>query len=145
MVELMYEKEYESHVWSFYRNLEDEFLSVLYYIELTKDNYKTYSIELEKLLLSLGSEIDNLCKLLCKAKDPDKNPLCINQYAEILCPIEGFLQTRVFCNITKEEYVPFKDWGQKNSPNWWKSYNSVKHNRNDKEKYKEGKGNDTVR
>lgn len=47
-------QEYNTKVWPFYLRLEKEFLNTLNYVEFTEDNFDTYSIEFEKLLLSIG-------------------------------------------------------------------------------------------
>ncbi|MBD9336759.1 MAG: hypothetical protein EGP69_02235 [[Ruminococcus] faecis] len=73
-------QEYNVRIWPFYLRLEEEFLNSLNYVEFSKDNFKTYSIEYEKQILSIGSEVD----ILCKEVAPDSSPNQIQEYREIL-------------------------------------------------------------
>lgn len=77
-------QEYNVNIWPFYLRLENDFLNTLNYVEFSEDNFSTYSIEYEKQLLSICSEVDVLCKLLCKYVDSAKSPAKINEYADIL-------------------------------------------------------------
>ena len=132
-------QEYNVRIWPFYLRLEEEFLNSLNYVEFSKDNFKTYSIEYEKQILSIGSEVDILCKLLCKEVAPDSSPNQIQEYREILYDYyENIGIEQVTCLIDGRTYSPIKSWTKKNSPIWWKAYNKVKHARMEKQNYKRG-------
>ncbi len=131
-------QEFERQVWSFYLRLETEFLNTLMYVEFSQDNYLTYSIEYEKLLLSVGSEIDTVCKLLCKEVDPSQSPAKIYEYANILSDYNDLTTQKVRFQIDMQEYIPFDNWTSEQSPEWWKAYNKVKHERLVNENYKKG-------
>lgn len=131
-------QEFERKIWPFYMRLEKEFLNTLTYVEFSQDNYATYSIEYEKQLLSIGSEIDVLCKLLCNQIDPLQKPQNINEYADILSGHNNLISQKVRFQIDMQEYVPFDGWTSDQSPKWWKAYNKVKHERLSNENYKKG-------
>ena len=133
----MTEQEFETTVWRFYLNLEKEFINTLNYVELSEDNYSTYSIEYEKLLLSIGSEVDILLKMLCKMVE-GKNLQNIKEYAQILCEYNNLTSTVIICDINKQTYRPFEKWSENSSPTWWKDYNQIKHNRLDNDNRKKG-------
>lgn len=131
-------QEYNTKVWPFYLRLESAFIDSLNYVEFAEDNYSAYSIEFEQLLLSIGSEVDVLCKLLCKEIDPNQSPSNICQYATILCGFNDFVSAKVRFERTALEVTPFSTLAPQNSPSWWQAYNKVKHSRTENENYKMG-------
>lgn len=118
--------------------MEQDFLTTLNYVEFSQDNFATYSIEYEKQLLSICSEVDVLCKLFCKEVDPAKTPLKINEYADILTGVTGFTSSKVVFVRNNQSYRPFDGWTVADSPSWWKAYNKAKHGRTDSDNYKKG-------
>ena len=60
--------EFQKVFWSYYLNLEEKFINTTKYVEVTKDNYLTYSIEYTSLLLNICSEIDVIFKEICNFK-----------------------------------------------------------------------------
>lgn len=131
-------QEYNTKVWAFYLCLEKDFIETLNYVEFAEDNFSTYSIEFERLLLAICSEVDVLCKLLCKEITPMKSPEKILEYADILCRYNDFSICKVCFERTKEIFTPFIDLTITESPSWWKAYNKVKHQRTDNNNHKKG-------
>ena len=131
-------QEFETKVWTFYLRLEKEFMDTLTYVEFSQDNFLTYSIEYEKQLLSIGSEVDVLCKLLCKEIDSSQRPVNMDQYANILCGYGNLITTKITFRLNWQDYIPFNGWSIGNNPSWWKAYNKVKHERLKNENYKQG-------
>lgn len=121
-----------------YLRLEKDFIEALNYVEFAEDNYSTYSIEFEKMLLSICSEVDVLCKLLCKEIRPSESPSKILEYAPILCGYSGFSASEVRFERIKKTFLPFKDLTLTDTPSWWKAYNKVKHERTSDDNYKKG-------
>ena len=54
--------------WNYFLALEADVCKLSRYIELQKDNYETYSIELVRILFAACSEIEVVMKLLCEAQ-----------------------------------------------------------------------------
>lgn len=131
-------QEYETKVWPFYLRLEKEFMNTLTYVEFSEDNFSTYSIEYEKQLLSVGSEVDMMCKLLCKEIDAFSNASNMDQYAKLLCTYNDLTTTQILFQVNRNSYIPFDGWTEGNNPSWWKAYNRVKHERLKDENYKQG-------
>ncbi len=131
-------EEYNSKVWAFYLRLEKDFIESLNYVEFAEDNYSTYSIEFERMLLAICSEIDVLCKLLCKEIDPTASPTKILDYANILCGYNNFISSAVHFERIKKSFIPFDGLTTQDTPYWWKAYNKVKHERTDNDNYKKG-------
>lgn len=125
----MTKDEYTRKMWLYYLRLEDEFINTMNYVEFSECNMQTYSREYSKILLSIGSEVDIICKQLCQQICHEKSCNNITQYAEILCDYGDLPFARVEFAYSKEEYAPFADWAPDNSPSWWKAYNCIKHNR----------------
>lgn len=131
-------EEYNTKVWAFYLRLEKDFIESLNYVEFDEDNYSTFSIEFERMLLAICSEVDVLCKLFCKEIDPTASPSKILEYAEILCGYNGFISSEVRFERIKKIFVPFDGLTNEDTPDWWKAYNKVKHQRTYNDNYKKG-------
>ena len=48
--------------WDYYLVLERELVNSFNYVELSNDNFSTYSVEFAKMLLSICSEFDSVFK-----------------------------------------------------------------------------------
>lgn len=64
-------EQFVSEYWSYYRELEDDFLMTRKYVAFVPANYSTYSIEYLKLFQAVCSEIDVLGKLMAGAVNHD--------------------------------------------------------------------------
>ena len=70
--------------WNYFLVFDSDAEKLSRYIEFTSDNFKTYSIELVRLLLSVASEVDVVAKLLCIKVDPTAKAKNIDHYCNIL-------------------------------------------------------------
>lgn len=119
--------------WNYFLALENDLEKISRFIEFSPDNYGTYSIELAHLFLSASSEVDVLFKSICEIKKPDEARNNIHEYRAIT---QGNLKEI----ITERCYIPryglamepFINWDNNSdkNPDWWRSYNNVKHSRN---------------
>ena len=91
------------HYWQYFLAIEKSLVETERYIEIASmDNYQTYSIEFARILLSASSEVDVICKLLCKKIDSTKTPKNINEYREIITNNYClFFKTHFDCLIPK--------------------------------------------
>lgn len=116
--------------WYYYKSILGDLETLSRYIEISEDNYNIHSIELTRLLLSIGSEIDVVAKLLCKLANPEAAPDNINKYREILTHKFPDLPE---VEVSLPEYLislkPWFDWLENKTPKWWDCYNKVKHER----------------
>lgn len=148
-------KEYIKNYWRYYKELENELLSVRKYIEFHEDNFNTFSIELLKLYQAVCSEIDVIGNAIAHEIDDSFKPedkknniykwwyivqnepylnrdKAINDVEVALMdevdikPWAGF---RVERYRDRKGSVRYKTADNKGSPIWWDSYNSVKHSR----------------
>ena len=120
--------------WQIFRIIEADFLKLGRYVEISSDNFKTYSVELRHLLLLAGSEVDVLCKRLCRTIDPNRTvrqTKTIIHYRDVIrnhC--RHFHSTDVGVLPYGITVRPWEAWRVKSSddsPHWWTAYNDVKH------------------
>lgn len=114
--------------WNYFLVLEADLLEVSRFIEFTEDNSDSYSIENARLILLACSEIDKLCNKLCSNFSKRKKNKNITFYRETLnkhIPHVAYMKVEVPRYGLK--VIPFDNWQEKSSPNFWKAYNQVKH------------------
>lgn len=129
----MNRKEFEKNCWNVYLAIENDFLSEEKFIAIDKKNYKAFSNEFTKQLLTICGELDVQLKFLCKHINKNSTSDKIKKYAEEL--LANFPEINEFTIISKQNHLieiqPWKDWTISVSPNWWQDYQKVKHNRLD--------------
>lgn len=138
--------------WNYFLALEKDLEVVARYIEFCPDNFDTYSIEFAHLLLSAASEVDTLAKCICAILAPNAKARNINEYRDIIKAAENSEtypfsvrgETRLLQESDKHrlsdlavyvpryrlKFVPWASWAEDKNPDWWGSYNRVKHERN---------------
>ncbi len=125
----MTKAEHEKYFVSQYALLEKEFIDTMQYVSFEEDNYKTYSNKYAKLLLQIGSEIDNLMRNICGLTGRTS----ITDYADGLFMIYPSLdRQKLIVKGNKLELLPFDNWDKYNASQslvFWDAYNKVKHDR----------------
>lgn len=116
--------------WQYFLTIEADFAATARYVEVCKANFKTYPVEYAKLLLASASEIDVLCKVLCKKLDADAGRSNIDEYRACITDWTRLHTEKVLVRRYNIELKPWKAWSKKSNPKWWSSYNKVKHQRN---------------
>lgn len=135
--------------WNYYLQLEDELISIQKYINFDKKNWKTYSNELIKLLDIICSEIDVIAKEIVLYKNNYNNEDKLNSIKKWGIEIQQIIkniETLNVCFNNEEIITPWSNWKYekytkkdgrkmirlktgKKTPEWWISYNKVKHER----------------
>ncbi|SMP61539.1 hypothetical protein SAMN06298221_1138 [Sphaerochaeta associata] len=117
--------------WDYYLVLENDLIDTSRYVEFNKTNMNTYSIEFARIILTACAEIDMVFKEVCRQLT---NTVCrnISNYREIILthrPGFNFRERKI--SYTQEVVKPFEIWSTQhgNNPEWWRSYNSIKHER----------------
>ena len=129
----MNKEEFISKVWEYYLILEEDFYDTFKYVEPCEDNNMTYSKEYGKMLLSICSEIDIMCKELCKVIEGKNSEQVSNynmlKYKQVISVNDNFMNQS--CTFFKSNDIlhPWEEWNTEISPSWWKDYNSLKHDR----------------
>jgi hypothetical protein len=123
--------DFMNNYWNYYLLLEEKFLNSLRYVELSEDNYDTFSMEFVNQIQSLGSEIDVVFKGIAGFEVTDRKN--IGDYANMILScypnIVGQRVKIVGKNIVIE---PFQGWNTSTPADslvWWKQYNNIKHGR----------------
>jgi hypothetical protein len=118
--------------WNYFLALESDLQQAARYIEFSEANFETYSIELAHLLLASASEVDVVAKGICALLEPDSHAGGITQYRRIITrSIPGFQAEEVTVPRFGLTLHPWSNWSEDRNPLWWRSYNQVKHHRND--------------
>jgi hypothetical protein len=115
--------------WSFFRTIDEDLHQLRRFLEFNEANFSTYSVELVRLYLSIGSEVDVVAKLLCDQIDSSKQPKRITDYQPIITgkyPLLADLDIHI--RGTAITLKPWSGWNSA-SPTWWTKYNDVKHKR----------------
>ena len=116
--------------WNYFLALEKDLEATSRYIEFIEANFKTYSIELAHLLLASSSEIDVVIKGLCALIAPVEERKNINDYRAIIkSHLPEFINESIFISRYGISLKPWDNWLGEENPDWWRSYNNVKHER----------------
>jgi hypothetical protein len=99
------------------------------HIDFADANMGVYSTELTRMYLAVCSEIDVVAKQLTKKIDQHAKAWDINDYRKVIpTHYPHFCEFPVSVPRLGSSLKPWKDWNVGN-PQWWKSYNKVKHHR----------------
>lgn len=118
--------------WNYFLAIERDLENVSRYIEFTEDNYDVYSIELAHLLLTSASEVDVVAKGICRFLVNNNRAQSINAYRIIVTQyLPELTQEIVFIPRYNISLRPWSNWIniENQNPVWWRSYNNVKHHR----------------
>lgn len=123
---------------NFYRNfckyylmLEKTFLESIEYVELSENNFNTFSNRYIMMIQSIGAELDMMFKEFCGFT---ANQGSMKYYADyILENNPDIINQKIRIRDYDIELQPFKNWDvdNKNSLQWWTAFTSIKHNRYD--------------
>lgn len=123
---------WEKH-WRYCRLLEQELDELRVYIDFDPLNFQCFSIKLLRLINSAMSEFEVVSKEICANIDCNINAdkLKINQIRDIILKeFPDLIQSEVKVLDMNYSFHPFTGWDQKPRLDWWDSYNSLKHDRN---------------
>ena len=160
---------FKKDYWSYYLELEEQFLNTKKYVSIDSKNFRTYSPEFLRLLEAICSEIDIVGKTIAHELD---NRFKVNDFRSSIQKWWYIVQD-LYKNYSSTEVIlfdeirisPWKEYviekfedkqgsvryrmTETSKPlTWWKAYNDVKHNRtldnpetNEKNYYKANLGN----
>jgi hypothetical protein len=116
--------------WNYFLALEADLVEVARYIEFAEPNFPTYSVELAHLLLAAGSEVDVVLKEICIHFGAERMATSIDGYRSVIGEhMPWFMEETVHVFRFRLTLRPWADWKSEGSPDWWRSYNKVKHER----------------
>jgi len=117
--------------WNYLLAIERDVAELSRYVEFDARNFDCFSIEIARILLSCGAEVDVVCKGICEAVDPTSTADNIHAYrTEIKSRFPGVPNFRVLLPRFGLTLTPWDEWNKANGvPLWWTGYNKVKHRR----------------
>lgn len=118
------------HHWNYFLALDDDLVRLSRYIEISKDNFNSYSLEFARILFSASSEIDVVGKMICKKITENNKVDNINEYRKNIVARHPEISI-TYARIPRYGLVmqPWDDWDKGINPQWWSAYNNVKHHR----------------
>lgn len=136
--------DFKNTYWNYYIQIEKDFFETVPYCDIDESNNNSFSVKYLQLHLTICSEIDTICKSLCKVLDNnlDMSKCGISDYIEILKSSYATFseETVILDGYRYRSIQPWKSIGKGHIPNWWNVYNDIKHHRdsekNNKKNYK---------
>ena len=117
--------------WQYFIALESDLAKTARFVEIADANMQTFSLEYARLILSAGSEIDVLSKVLCQRHELTVSPKNIDGYRKsITATFPEFVTLEIRLPRFSMSIYPWADWSSGENPPWWRAYNDVKHERN---------------
>jgi hypothetical protein len=129
-------QDYTLFYWRYFLALEEEYLEIEKIIPVDCLNENTFSMTYMKLLFSICSEIDILCKEFIeyftggKIKRNEEN--LKNYSIKLTQRFPNFANEIIDYSkdAIKKQLKPFDNWNiQNTTPVWWDDYNAIKHKR----------------
>jgi len=116
------------HHWNYFLAIEDDVCRLSRYIDLNKDNYSAFSIEMTRILMMSTQEVDVIFKQICN--NDSNNEECYRSRIPTLFP--RLPSHRIFFNKFGISCTPFHSWcnSPRSTPVWWTANNKIKHSRN---------------
>jgi hypothetical protein len=117
--------------WQYFLTLDDDLQRLSRFVEITPHNYPVHSIELVRIILAAGSEIDVVAKQLYPSPYPDpEQRLNIADHRRGITPVFPNLSSmKVLVPAHSLTFIPWETWAANATPAWWNEHQSVKHDR----------------
>jgi len=116
--------------WNYFLTIEEDLYNLNRYVDFSKANDYTFSLEIARILLSACSEVDVVLKQLCLTIDKATSANTINQYHNLITTkISDFTSFKVILPTHGLELQPWINWEANTPPIWWTAHNKVKHER----------------
>jgi hypothetical protein len=115
--------------WNYFLSIEEDFLRVSKYVHFNTANNGCYSIEFARLILAACSEVDVVAKALTTLLTGASTE-SITQHMNALMPkLPDIPDRKVSMDRFGMDVMPWDNWQKNKSPDWWGSYNNIKHHR----------------
>lgn len=116
--------------WRYFLSLEEDVVRLSRFVEFSKQNFPAFSVEMARLVLGIGSEVDVVAKQLCRVVDAASKPRTMDDYRPVLRAAHPCIE-RFTVEIPRFglSFGPWRSWMNDQNPVWWRAYNQVKHHR----------------
>jgi hypothetical protein len=119
-----------NHHWQYLCSLASDVENASRYVEISPDNFETFSIEFTRILLAIGSEVDVVAKVLSGEIDPSGKHKNIGDYRTTITEKYPNLHTMKILIVLYELILtPWDKWKINKNSQWWEGYTNVKHHR----------------
>jgi len=120
----------ESH-WNYLLAIEGDLERLSRFIEFDQQNFECFSVEISRILLASGAEVDVVCKQICRKLNSGSSANSINNYRnEIWAAYPNIPDFEVLLPRYGLTLTPWSSWNVPNNPpKWWTAYNKIKHHR----------------
>jgi hypothetical protein len=117
--------------WSYLLSVERDLEELSRYVEFDQRNFETFGIEIARLLLACGAEVDIVCNQLCRKLNAASSASSINAYRdELVASYPSLPAFEVVLPRFGLTLHPWDEWNrQRGVPQWWTAYNKTKHER----------------
>jgi hypothetical protein len=118
--------------WNYFLAIEEDLYHLARFVEFSKENFTTYSIEFTRILLTSSAEVDVVAKQLCDQFNPGCGASTMNQYRNILRQeLPVLAETHVDVSRYGLRLQPWVDFQKDENPKWWHADNNVKPHRHE--------------
>ena len=117
--------------WNYFLSLDEDLNHLSRFIEFDQGNFSCFSIECSRILLASSSEVDIVAKQFCQEAVEGCKANNIIEYMEVMCSKYPKLpEFQVMIPRYGIILIPWQRWSCAETPEWWRAYNKVKHERN---------------
>lgn len=111
--------------WNYLLAIERDLEAISRYVEFDEKNFGCFSIEIARVLLACGAEVDVVCKQICKMINAKSTADNINKYrSEIRPSFQDIPQFQILLPRFGLRLTPWDEWNKPNGvPFWWTAYN----------------------
>lgn len=109
-----------------YKSLENDFVGISNYIQVSEKNYNTYSVALGKLISNSCMEIERQIR---KIVSMDGFSKIKDWHDPMTTRHDGFKRFEIICVTWPSTYAPWEEWSKESPPSWWTAYNNIKHDK----------------
>ena len=119
--------------WHYFLAIEEDLLRLSRFVEFSKKNSSTFSLENARILMAATQEVDVLLKQICtkygvilsRAKREENIANYRIQLGPKISPLSEIEVNFLISDITAQ---PYESWTKK-TPDWWDANNKIKHER----------------
>jgi len=117
--------------WNYLLAIERNLDEISRYVEFDRKNFDCFSVEIARILLTSGAEVDVVCKQICKTLNANSSADSINKYRiEITPAFPDIPKFQILLPRFGLALTPWDEWSNPNGvPLWWTAYNKIKHHR----------------
>jgi hypothetical protein len=108
--------------WTLFQVIDEDLLAFSRQVEFADANFKTYSVALTRLYLSICSEIDVVAKLICQREQLSLPKENMDEYRKALAAkYPNLSKLNITIRPMARQILPWEEWDQNRNPTGGKS------------------------